>query len=121
MLRLHDHHVEPSLLAKFNKQRGNTTFRRLRARATPAGARAFRRSYYGRSVEPGDRRAPLTWANVPNDYDEQIRALRRARGLSQAQLATLVGAARKAVVYQWEARKRMPSPVFWQRITALHQ
>ena len=25
-----------------------TTFRRLRARATPAGARAFRRSYYGR-------------------------------------------------------------------------
>ena len=33
-----------------------TTFRHLRARATPAGARAFRRSYYGRSVEPGDRR-----------------------------------------------------------------
>ena len=27
--------------------------------------------------------------------DEQIRALRRARGLSRAQLATLVGAARK--------------------------
>ena len=51
----------------------------------------------------------------------QIRALRRARGLSQAQLATLVGAARKAVVYQWEARKRTPSPVFWQRITALHR
>ena len=24
MLRLHDHHVAPSLLAKFNKQRGNT-------------------------------------------------------------------------------------------------
>ena len=44
---------------------------------------------------------PLTWASVPDDYAEQIRALRRARGLSQAQLATLVGAARKAVVYQW--------------------
>ena len=97
-----------------------TTFRRLRARATPA-ARAFRRSYYGRSVEPGDRRAPLTWANVPDDYDAQIRALRRARGLSQAQLATLVGAARKAVVCQWEARKRMPSPLFWQRLAALHR
>ena len=97
-----------------------TTFRRLRARATPA-ARAFRRSYYGRSVEPGDRRAPLTWANVPDDYDAQIRALRRARGLSQAQLATLVGAARKAVVYQWEARKRTPSSVFWQRLAALHR
>ena len=100
-----------------------TTFRRLRlrARATPAAARAFRRSYYGRPVEPGDRRAPLTWANVPDDYDEQIRALRRARGLSQAQLATLVGAARKAVVYQWETRKRTPSPVFWQRLSALHR
>ncbi len=98
-----------------------TTFRRLRARATPAAARAFRRSYYGRPVKPVDRRAPLTWASVPDDYDEQIRALRCARGLSQAQLATLVGAARKAVVYQWEARKRTPSPVFWQRLSALHR
>ncbi len=98
-----------------------TTFRRLRARATPAAARAFRQSYSGRTVRPDDRRTPLTWASVPSDYAEQIRALRRARGLSQAQLATLVGAARKAVVYQWEARKRTPSPVFWQRITALHQ
>ena len=98
-----------------------TTFRRLRSRATPAAARAFRRSYYGRPVKPVDRRVPLTWPSVPDNYDVQIRALRRARGLSQAQLATLVGAARKAVVYQWEARKRTPSPVFWQRITALHR
>ncbi len=98
-----------------------TTFRHLRARATPAAARAFRRSYYRRMVRPDDRRTPLTWASVPRDYDTQIRALRRARGLSQAQLATLVGAARKAVVYQWEAWQRTPSPVFWQRITALHQ
>ena len=81
-----------------------TTFRRLRARATPAAATQFRRSYYGRPVKPVDLRTPLTWASVPSDYDAQIRALRRARGLSQAQLATLVGAARKAVVYQWEAR-----------------
>ena len=98
-----------------------TTFRRLSARATPAAARAFRRSYYGRTVRPADRRAPLTWTSVPKDYDAQICALRRARGLSQAQLATLVGAARKAVVYQWETRKRTPSPLFWQRIAALHQ
>ncbi len=96
-----------------------TTFRRLRARATPAAARAFRRSYYGRPVRPVDRRVPLTWASVPEDYDVQIRSLRRARGLSQAQLATLVGAARKAVIYQWEVRKRTPSPLFWQRLTAL--
>ena len=98
-----------------------TTFRRLRARATPAAARAFRRSYYGRTVRPADRRAPLTWTSVPKDYDVKIRALRRVRGLSQAQLATLVGAAHKAVVYQWEARKRTPSPLFWQRIAALYR
>ena len=68
---------------------------------------------------PVDRRVPLTWASVPEDYDVQIRSLRRARGLSQAQLAALVGAARKAVIYQWEVRKRTPSPLFWQRLTAL--
>ena len=96
-----------------------TTFRRLRARATLAAATQFRRAYYGRPVRPADRRQPLTWASVPDDYDVRIRALRCARGLSQTQLATLVGAARKAVVYQWEARKRTPSPLFWQRIAAL--
>ena len=37
----------------------------------------------------------------------------------QAGFARLVGAAGKAVVYQWEARKRTPSPLFWQRIIAL--
>ena len=98
-----------------------TTFRWLRARATLADAKAFRRSYYGRTVRPYDRRAPLTWTSVPSDYDAQIRAVRRARGLSQAQLAALVGAAHKAVVYQWEARKRTPSPLFWQRLAALHR
>ena len=96
-----------------------TTFRRLRARATLAAATQFRRSYFGRQVRPADRLQPLSWASVPEDYDVQIRALRRARGVSQAQLATLVGAARKAVVYQWEARKRCPSPVFWARIQAI--
>ena len=27
-----------------------------------------------------------------------------------------MGAACKAVVYQWESQKRCPSPLFWQRI-----
>ena len=98
-----------------------TTFRHLRARATLAAATQFRRAYYGRQVRPADRRQSLTWSSVPADYDVQIRALRRVRGLSQAQLATLVGAAHKAVVYQWEARKRTPSPLFWQRLAALHR
>ena len=117
-----DHELLPlPVLARLIGVHVKTLRSAARARATPAAARAFRRSYYGRTVEPGDRRTPLTWASVPRDYAEQIRALRRARGLSQAQLATLVGAARKAVVYQWEARKRTPSPVFWQRLTALHR
>jgi hypothetical protein len=36
--------------------------------------------------------------------------------MTLAQFATQVGAARKAVVYQWESRKRCPSPLFWRRI-----
>ena len=60
------------------------------ARLPPPPGR-FGQSYYGRTVHPDDRRAPLTWASVPDDYDAQIRMLRRARGLSQAQLATLGG------------------------------
>ena len=97
-----------------------TTFRRLRARATPAAATAVspRRTMDDRFGQRTDA-SRRVWASVPDDYDVQIRALRRARGLSQGQLATLVGAARKAVVYQWEARKRTPSPLFWQRIAAL--
>ena len=62
-----------------------TTFRQLRARATLAAVTQFRHAYYGRQVRPADRRVPLTWASVPDDYAEQIRAFRRARGLSQAQ------------------------------------
>ena len=38
---------------------------------------------------------------------------------SQQQLAAKVGAAGKAVVYQWETGRRKPSPVFWLRIERL--
>ena len=37
------------------------------------------------------------------------------------QLAEKVGAASKAVVYQWESAKRKPSPVFWLRIQRLQR
>jgi DNA-binding XRE family transcriptional regulator len=40
-------------------------------------------------------------------------------GLTQAQFAARVGAARKAVAYQWESGKRCPSPLFWQRAQEL--
>ena len=43
---------------------------------------------------------PLTWASVPEDYDVQLKALRRHLDISQAGFARLVGAAGKAVVYQ---------------------
>jgi DNA-binding XRE family transcriptional regulator len=47
--------------------------------------------------------------------------VRRRLRLSQQQLAAKVGAASKAVVYQWECGKRKPSPVFWLRIERLRR
>ena len=96
-----------------------TTFRRLRPRATLKDARDFRRDYYGTRRRPPATPEPLTWASVPEDYDVHIKALRRHLAISQAGLARMVGAAGKAVVYQWEARKRTPSPLFWQRVQEL--
>ena len=85
-----------------------TTFRRLRPRATLKHALDFRRHYYGTQRRPPATPVPLTWASVPEDYDVQLKALRRHLDISQAGFARLVGAAGKAVVYQWEARKRTP-------------
>jgi ribosome-binding protein aMBF1 (putative translation factor) len=65
----------------------------------------------------GPPAAPLP--AVPDDYDRRLRRLRQRMRFSQADLAARIGAAGKAVVYQWEARKRTPSPVFWQKIEAL--
>ena len=39
--------------------------------------------------------------------------------MSQSRLAHRIGAAGKAVVYQWESRRRVPSPVFWRRVEEL--
>lgn len=96
-----------------------TTFRRLRARATPAAAREFKRTYYGRRIRPEDRTEPPNWSTIPPGYDVQIRRLRQQRGLSQTEFATALGAAGKVVVYQCETRRRCPSPVFWNRIQQL--
>ena len=96
-----------------------TTFRRLRPRATLKDARDFRRDYYGTQRRPPTAPGPLLWTSVPEDYDVHLTALRRRLDISQAGLRGLVGAAGKAVVYQWEARKRTPSPLFWQRVHEL--
>jgi ribosome-binding protein aMBF1 (putative translation factor) len=93
-----------------------TTFRSLRARATVADAEHFKQAYFDKGVWPKERPAPLTWDQIPSDYNDQIRRVRRRLKLTQSAFAAHVGAARKAVVYQWESRKRCPSPLFWQRI-----
>jgi DNA-binding XRE family transcriptional regulator len=61
--------------------------------------------------------APLP--SGPDDCDERLKRLRRRLRLTQRDFARRIGAANKAVVYQWESRKRTPSPVFWKRVEAL--
>ncbi len=87
--------------------------------ATRAAGERFKRTHYRRFAGQAICAAPLPC--VPADYDQQLKHLRRRLRLTQEGLAHHVGAARRAVVYQWESRKRTPSPVFWQRIQALRQ
>ena len=61
--------------------------------------------------------APLP--SVPDDYEKRLKRLRRRLRLTQHDLARRIAAANKAVVYQWESRKRAPSPVFWKRVEAI--
>ena len=96
-----------------------TSYRQLRPRATLADATEFRRVSYWKRMSAQPKPAAMDWAAIPVDYHLQIRALRGRLGISQAQCAALLGAARKAVIYQWESRKRCPSPVFWARIQVL--
>lgn len=85
--------------------------------ATRAAGRAFMRTHY-RHYE-GQRPGIASLPAVPEDYDERLKRLRRQLRLTQEALARRIGAANKAVVYQWEARKRTPSPVFWKRVEVL--
>ena len=85
--------------------------------ASRAAGEQFKRTHYRRFAGQAVCAAPLP--SVPADYDQQLKRLRRRLRLTQEGLARRIGAARKAVVYQWESRKRTPSPVFWQRIQAL--
>lgn len=69
----------------------------------------------------GQQVCPLPLPTVPDDYDAHLRDLRRRMRLTQDSLARRIGAAGKAVVYQWESRKRTPSPVLWQRVLQLER
>jgi DNA-binding transcriptional regulator YiaG len=94
-----------------------SVFGRPRRLATRAAAEQFMATHYRRFG--GQKACPASLPTVPLDFDQQLRALRRRLRLTQAGLARRIGAACKAVVYQWESRKRTPSPVFWRRILHL--
>jgi len=97
-----------------------TTFRRLRTRATLVDA--FLHAYFETAVWPKQRPAPLRWDTVPPDCAVRIRNLRQQLGMTLTEFAAQVGAACKAVVYQWESQKRCPSPLSgnafktWKRV-----
>jgi DNA-binding transcriptional regulator YiaG len=89
--------------------------------ATRSAASAFMERYYRQSYSRTARRPPPLDTHVPPDFANRLLPVRGALRLTQAQLAEEIGAASKAVVYQWESRKRKPSPVFWQRIAELEK
>jgi DNA-binding transcriptional regulator YiaG len=90
--------------------------RPIRSASRDAGQRFIAEHYRCFS---GQEKCPTPLPTVPHDYDRRLREVRRRRGLSQGALARRIGAAGKAVVHQWESRKRSPSPVLWQRVLKL--
>jgi len=94
-----------------------SVFGRPRRLATRAAAEQFMVTHYRRFGR--QRACPAPLPTVPPDYDQQLRALRRRFRLTQDALARRIGAAGKAVIYQWESRKRTPLPVLWQQVLRL--
>jgi DNA-binding transcriptional regulator YiaG len=97
-------------------------FRKLTATATREAGAQFMATWYRRTYGRGRRRLLAVWrVTVPPNYAAILVGLRRRLGLSQRQLAENVGAASKAVVYQWESGKRTPLRVFWSRVERLQR
>ena len=97
-------------------------FGRLTATATREAGARFMATWYRRTYGRGRRRlVAVCRVTVPSNYGATLVGLRHRLRLSQQQLAAKVGAASKAVVYQWETGKRKPSPVFWLRIRRLQR
>lgn len=95
-------------------------FRNPVPRATLTAGRVFLERYYRQSYSrSAPEPQPPEQTHVPPDYALQLLWVRRTLGLTQTQLANRIGAAGKAVVYQWESEKRRPSPVFWRRLERL--
>ena len=97
-------------------------FGKLSATATREAAARFMATWYRRTCGRGQRRlVAVCRVTVPVNYAATLVSLRNRLGLSQQQLADEIGAATKAVVYQWESGRRKPSPVFWLRIERLRR
>jgi DNA-binding transcriptional regulator YiaG len=95
-------------------------FGKLTATATRKAAAQYMATWYRRTYGRGRRRlVKVCRLTVPANYAAQLIGLRYRLGLSQKRLAAMVGAASKAVVYQWESGKRKPSAVFWLRVERL--
>jgi DNA-binding transcriptional regulator YiaG len=95
-------------------------FRNPIPRATLAAGRLFMERSYRRSYSRFAARPPAPErSGVPSDWDRRLLQIRRELRLTQTRLAEQIGAAGKAVVYQWESRKRKPSPIIWRRIEEL--
>jgi DNA-binding transcriptional regulator YiaG len=88
--------------------------------ATIAAGRAFMERYYKQSYSRFTLKPPAPEHTlIPADYARRLLEVRRRLRLTQTQLATQIGAAGKAVVYQWESQRRTPSPVLWKRVERL--
>ena len=97
-------------------------FGKLTATATREAAALFMATWYRRTYGRGQRRLiAVCRVIVPANYAGTLVGLRLRLGLSQQQFAGKVGAASKAVIYQWESGKRKPAPMFWQQIEQLQR
>ena len=95
-------------------------FRHPIPRATIAAGRAFIERYYKQSYSRfALKPRPPEQVHVPENYHAVLIGLRQRLQVTQAELAARVEAANKAVVYQWETRRRTPSAVFWKKVVAL--
>jgi DNA-binding transcriptional regulator YiaG len=86
--------------------------------ASREAVEAFKRRYHRQTTHWNRPPTPAVCI-VPTDYDRVVRTLRTSLQLTQSAFASRVGAANKAVIYQWESRRRRPSPVLWTRVEAL--
>lgn len=95
-------------------------FRNPVPRTTLDAGRVFMQQYYKQCYSRFASKPPApTRILAPSDWHRRIVDVRYELRLTQTQLAERIGAASKAVVYQWESRKRRPSPEFWRRIEQL--